>query len=74
MNRQVLEELFGESLMASLASFNKDQGVSNLLRADGDNGEKGGPDGGGSEGEGKGEAGGGEPFVGTDDTGGTLQV
>lgn len=64
MNRAILEAVFGEPLMASLASHNSQQAVRNLLRSDSEDlGErKDAPDDGAVD------------LVGTDDSPGKLQV
>lgn len=69
VNRELLEKVFGERLMASLASFNRERAVHNLLHDDSDAGdEKDGLD----EGDAKGGAE--ESFVGTNEKPGKLQV
>lgn len=64
MDRAILETVFGEALMASVASYNSQQAVRNLLRRDSED-----------LGESK-DASDEDPvgLVGTDDTVGMLQV
>lgn len=66
VNRQILETVFGEPLMASIAAFNRKRATSTLLRDDDDDDDAGEED----EKQGDGE----ENFVGTKDTAGELQV
>lgn len=63
MNREILETVFGEALMTSIAAYNRQRAVNSLLSSDSDVGD---------EKEGQVEDDG--DFIGTDQTAGKLQV
>jgi len=69
VNRRILEALFGESLMASIAEFNRKRAKNNLLR-DADAADADSVDEDMKQGQDEDS----ENFVGTDETAGKLQV
>lgn len=69
VNRQILQAVFGESLMASIKDFNHKRATSQLLLGDDDD-----DDSNVDEDEKKGQDDDADNFVGTDDTPGKLQV